>query len=114
MSPHAVLEQITDELDSFGISENAFLPAQPPLDVLRDSYYQPWEYLATHLPELLKNNTLRDEVARLSVLSIDRLSSVPERRRAYSLLTFLAHGYIWGGNRPAEVCMPTMNLINCH
>ncbi|KAK2797344.1 hypothetical protein FQN49_008992, partial [Arthroderma sp. PD_2] len=38
----------------------------------------------------------------MPVLSTDNLLSIPEWRRAYSILGFLLHGYIWGGDQPAD------------
>lgn len=108
MSPHAIFHPVSpkaaaDDLADIWLSGNAFLPSSPPLSVLSDPYYQPWERLATQLPVLIKNNTLRHEVSQLPTLSTDGLASEPERRRAYSVLSFLTHGYIWGGSQPAEV-----------
>ncbi|KAK3944375.1 indoleamine-dioxygenase [Diplogelasinospora grovesii] len=86
-----------------GISTNGFLPDQAPLQTLPDPYYAPWERLVQHLPACLKNQTLRSEVGKLPLLSVNRLATEPEWRRAYVMLVFLAHAYIWGGVKPAEI-----------
>lgn len=109
MSPHAI---DTIDLDSpqnsswweeFGISCNAFLPTEAPLDLLPDDYYASWELLVHNLPLLLRNGRLRSEVDSLEVLQTHNLQSDPEWRRAYVILGFLAQGFIWAGERPAEV-----------
>jgi indoleamine 2,3-dioxygenase len=56
-----------------------------------------------HLPELLKDRTLRNEVDALPILSTEHLTSENEWQRAYSILAFLTHSYIWGGEKPSEV-----------
>lgn len=105
MSPHAVPQhQGYDELlASFNVSRNGFLPAQEPLKKIPSPYYEPWELLIHNLQGLLANGTLRQRVENISVLSTDKLRSEPEWRRAYVILTFLLHAYVWGGEKPAEV-----------
>lgn len=82
--------------------ENGFLPSQPPLDNLPDEYYEPWENVVKNLQGLIMSKRLRGVVNKLPVLSTDRLQSMQEWRRAYSILGFITHAYIWGGNKPAE------------
>lgn len=90
-------------LDEFAITNNAFLPESCPIKCLPDDYYQPWETIAQDLPHLIKSRLLRSAVADLPVLSTDHLQSEAEWRRAYSLLAFLSHAYVWGGDKPEEV-----------
>ena len=80
-----------------------FLPAELPLEVLPDPYYAKWEAVVANLQALLLSRRLRGVVDRLPVLSTERLRGDGERRRAYSVLAFMAHSYIWGGDRPSEV-----------
>lgn len=90
-------------LDDYDVSvENGFLPTQPPLDVLPDAYYQPWEDIVKNLQGLVLSKRLRGVVDKLPVLSTDRLQDAQQWRRAYSILGFITHAYIWGGNKPAE------------
>lgn len=93
-----------DLLREYAISCNGFLPGEPPLERLPDAYYAPWESLVASLPASLERGTLRSQVDSLPVLSTARLVTEPEWRRAYVVLGFLAHAYIWGGDRAAEVC----------
>jgi indoleamine 2,3-dioxygenase len=46
---------------------------------------------------------LRRIVDALPVLDTDLLLTEAEWHRAYSILGFIAHGYIWGGDRPTGV-----------
>lgn len=109
MSPHALpvsAEQSQDDVFSFekyAITQNGFLPADAPLKVLPDPYYAPWEKVIQHLPELLKAGRLRSDVDSLPVLSTDKLRTEAEWRRAYVILTFFTHAYVWGGEKAEEV-----------
>jgi indoleamine 2,3-dioxygenase len=110
MSPHAITPPPSDSRSSdtwisskFAITQNGFLPSHLPLAFLPDSYYEPWEQLIQHLPAFLKSKSLRSKIDRLPVLSVSRLSTTEEWRRAYVILGFLAHAYIWGGDKAAEV-----------
>jgi hypothetical protein len=85
------------------ISKNGFLPAVKPLKRLPDTYYQPWEQILDNLPILLVEKTIRYEISKLGVLTTVRLNTEREWQRAYMILCFLTHGYIWGGDTPSEV-----------
>lgn len=90
-------------LADFDVSvENGFLPTQPPLEILSDEYYKPWEDIVKNLQGLILSKRLRGVVNKLPVLSTDYLQDAQEWRRAYSILGFITHAYIWGGNKPAE------------
>ncbi|KAI1063051.1 hypothetical protein LB507_005591 [Fusarium sp. FIESC RH6] len=115
MSPHAVPHAIprtklTSELKQFGVTSNAFLPEHSPLKVLSDVYYQPWELVISHLPALIRYNDIRRAVDTLPVLGTHRLRSEAEWRRAYSVLAFLTHAYVWGGEKPAEILPPQITV----
>ena len=90
---------------------NGFLPDEPPLEILPDPYYQQWEAVARNLQGLILSRRLRELIDRIPVLSTDRLRTEAEWRRAYSVLGFVAHAYIWGGDEPAEVCFAD---CSCH
>lgn len=91
-------------LDDYGLSaEHGFLPIELPLEILPDPYYNQWEIIITNFQGLILSRRLREVVERLPVLSTARLLDPAEWRRAYSMLSFMIHGYIWGGERPAEV-----------
>ncbi|KAL3422524.1 indoleamine 2,3-dioxygenase [Phlyctema vagabunda] len=90
-------------IGNYGISpEYGFLPADLPLERLPDPYYNKWEAIVSNLQGLILSKRLRGVIDRLPVLSTIGLEHDSEWRRAYSLLCFMAHGYIWGGDSPSE------------
>lgn len=91
-------------------SENGFLPTLPPLECLPDSYYEPWEYVVKNLQGLILSKRLREVVDRLPVLSTDQLFGEAQWRRAYSVLSFITHAYIWGGYKPTEWVPPPVTI----
>ena len=92
-------------LGDYGISpEYGFLPAELPLERLPDPYYNKWEAIVANLQGLILSKRLRGVIDRLPILSTAGLEHDSEWRRAYSLLCFMAHGYIWAGDIPSEVC----------
>ena len=91
-------------LQDYGISPTyGFLPMELPLEVLPDPYYSPWEAIARNLQALILSRRLRGVIERLQVLSTSRLQHPAEWRRAYSILSFMTHAYVWGGDKPEEV-----------
>ncbi|EMT70575.1 Indoleamine 2,3-dioxygenase family protein [Fusarium odoratissimum] len=90
-------------LAEYGISPtHGFLPDTLPLTRLPDPYYNKWEAIAANLQALILSRRLRGVIDRLPVLSTIGLEHDAEWRRAYSLLGFMAHGYIWGGDSPSD------------
>jgi len=63
-----------------------------------------------NLPSYLEVRTLRDHIDRLPTLSLDHLKTEAEQRRAYLILTFFVHAYVWGGDVPAEVLPPSVSI----
>ena len=91
-------------LEDYGISPGyGFLPMELPLEALPDPYYAKWEAIAKNLQALVLSRRLRGVIKGLPVLSTSRLQHPAEWRRAYVLLAFMTHAYIWGGDRPEEV-----------
>lgn len=90
--------------------ENGFLSSRPPLESLPDSYYEPWEWVVKNLQGLILSKRLHEVVDRLPVLSTDRLFGEEQWRRAYSVLAFIAHAYIWGGDKPMEWVPPPVTI----
>ncbi|KAI9826436.1 MAG: hypothetical protein M1826_006645 [Phylliscum demangeonii] len=94
-------------LDDYAVSATTgFLPAIAPLERLPDPYYAPWEVMIDNLQALLLTGRLPGLVQTLAVLATDRLRTEAEWQRAHSVLAFLAHAYIWGGERPRERLPP--------
>lgn len=110
MSPHAVQPtpgspRLGLDLDKFAVTRNAFLPEKSPVHVLSDPYYQPWEAVGQNLAQLIDDGTIHNAIRQLPILAVDRLVSEAEWRRAYTMLAFMTHAYVWGGDKPEEVCL---------
>jgi indoleamine 2,3-dioxygenase len=82
---------------------HGFLPTEPPLRELPNPYYSPWETVMQNLQSLILTKRLRGMVERLPVLDTALLSTEAEWRRAYLVLGFMVHAYVWGGDTPSEV-----------
>lgn len=94
-------------IEDYGLSpKTGFLPTQLPLQRLPHPAYDKWERIINNFQSLLLSKRLRIVIDRLPVLPTSHLDTEPEWRRAYSMLAFMAHGYIWGGQKPAEVLPP--------
>ena len=92
------------DIRDYGISpSHGFLPAQPPLLMLPHDYYSRWEIIIANLQGLLLSKRLRGVVDALPVLSTTHLHDESEWQRAYSVLGFISHAYIWGGETPIDV-----------
>ncbi|KAI1806115.1 Indoleamine 2,3-dioxygenase [Daldinia bambusicola] len=99
------------ELSNYGISPKyGFLPDILPLTRLPDPYYNKWESIGANLQSLILSKRLRGVIDRLPVLSTVGLEHDAEWRRAYMLLTFFAHGYIWGGDTPRDRVPPSISV----
>ncbi|EZF29601.1 hypothetical protein GTR04_6428 [Trichophyton interdigitale] len=95
-------------IEDYGITaEHGFLPEKPPATEL-PAYYAPWETTVGNLQPLILAGRLRNTIENMPVLSLEYLESTPEWRRAYSILGFLLHGYIWGGDQPADVSITSV------
>ncbi|KAI0470730.1 indoleamine 2,3-dioxygenase [Xylariaceae sp. FL0804] len=98
-------------LADYGISPiHGFLPDVLPLKRLPDPYYNKWESVASNFQNLILTKRLRGVIDRLPVLSTIGLEHDAEWRRAYMLLTFFAHGYIWGGDIPHDRVPPSVSV----
>ncbi|KAH6612273.1 hypothetical protein B0J18DRAFT_405203 [Chaetomium sp. MPI-SDFR-AT-0129] len=102
--------EVPMSLEDYAITRNGFLPEDPPLTRLPSAYYAPWESVMDTLSASLTKRTLRSQVDQLPVLSAKLLAAEPEWRRAYLVLIFLAHAYIWGGDTASEVLPPQLTL----
>lgn len=91
------------DLQTFSVSPTTgFLPAELPLRKLPQLCYQPWEDIVENLPSLLLSRRIRDVIEKLPLLETEQLDLLPELRRAYLVLGFLAHGYVWGASAPSS------------
>ena len=85
---------------------NGFLPSELPLLCLPDPVYEKWERIISNFQSLLLSKRLRTVIDSLPVIPATHLYTEAEWRRAYTVLIFLAHGYIWGGEKPSERLPP--------
>lgn len=98
-------------LDHYGLSAtHGFLPDTAPLARLPDPYYNKWEAVAANLQAAVLSRRLRGVVDNLPVLTTVGLEHDAEWRRAYSLLCFIAHAYIWGADEPADRLPPSLSV----
>ncbi|KAI2640058.1 indoleamine 2,3-dioxygenase [Xylaria nigripes] len=98
-------------LSDYGISPaHGFLPDVSPLTRLPDPYYNKWEAIASNLQALVLSKRLRGVIDCLPILSTIGLEHDAEWRRAYMLLTFFSHGYIWGGDVPCDRVPPSISV----
>ncbi|OXV09984.1 hypothetical protein Egran_02247 [Elaphomyces granulatus] len=98
-------------LSDYGISpKHGFLPTETPLDVLPVAYYASWEAIVSNLQALLLSRRLRQAIDRLPILSTSYLQEDSEWRRAYVVLVFMLHGYVWGDEKPAERVPPALTI----
>ncbi|KAI9734573.1 MAG: hypothetical protein M1834_002174 [Cirrosporium novae-zelandiae] len=98
-------------LEDYDISpEYGFLPAELPLEHLPNPYYKPWEEIIINFQPLILTKRIRQVIDGLLVLSTSRLKTKAEWRRAYMILGFMAHAYIWGGDMPEERIPPPITI----
>jgi indoleamine 2,3-dioxygenase len=83
--------------------EYGFLSPEPPLEVLPDPYYGKWETIIRNLRAFILSERVRSVVDDLPILSTLYLRTDAEWRRAYVVLVFIRHSYLWSGDQPAEV-----------
>ncbi|KAJ5775634.1 uncharacterized protein N7511_000645 [Penicillium nucicola] len=84
-------------------TRTGFLPEVLSCESDLHPYYQPWIRVTQDLHNLIGDNRIRDVVIELPVLSCERLETISQRRKAYSMLGFICHAYIWGSEEPAEI-----------
>lgn len=89
-------------LEDYDISpRDGFLPREDPCEAL-PTFYEPWECLIKGISRLIASTELRPAVERLPVLPTSYLFGAPRWRRAYTVLGFLIHSYMWAGAVPNE------------
>ncbi|KAF2424237.1 Indoleamine 2,3-dioxygenase [Tothia fuscella] len=89
---------------------HGFLPTDPPCDHLSDPYYRHWESIMRNLQALISTKRLRAVIDKQPILYTDFLHTEAEWRRAYSILGFMAHAYIWGGDTPMDRVPPSISV----
>ncbi|KAK2608485.1 Indoleamine 2,3-dioxygenase [Conoideocrella luteorostrata] len=90
-------------LGKFGLSKTlGFLSDERPLRSFSNPYFTPWDDINVELPELIASHAIYDKVQQLPLLSSSELSTELEFRRAYVVLAFTIHGYIWSGSKDGQ------------
>ncbi|KAJ1724864.1 tryptophan 2,3- dioxygenase [Coemansia erecta] len=90
-------------LEDYDISpKNGFLPSEPPLQRLSDLYYEPWEQIMDRFNQYLLAHHIRRLVREMPVLDTSKLTSQAEFQRAFTILSFIAHAFVWGRNGAAS------------
>lgn len=101
-------------LEQYNVSPvTGFLPEET--QVMLPEVYAPWLFIAGNLSRLIKHQKLRERVDSMPVLSVDKMHSLTEQRRAYSILAFMAHAYVWSppapcDKLPAQISEPLITL----
>ncbi|CAO3575149.1 unnamed protein product [Mortierella alpina] len=100
-------------LQDYDVSpQTGFVPHPQPLARLPQAYYQPWEEIMDHLNSLMASRQLRARIDNMPQLTISHLETYAERQRAYTILCFMAHSYVWGAGLdiaqsiPASLAVP--------
>ncbi|CAG8044702.1 unnamed protein product [Penicillium salamii] len=91
-----------------GYAEHGFLPDGLPLTRLSNPYYEAWENIASELAALIRTKQIRTRIDQLAVCSTEHLETEPEWRRAYVIMGYFTHGYIWGGDKPQDRLPPSI------
>lgn len=95
------MASVIPKLEDYDVfPQSGFLPQSLPLERLPQAYYLPWENLVNNLPSLILTKRVRILVDKLPLLTVDNLESEEQYRRAYQILGFLSHAYIWGADEP--------------
>lgn len=86
------------DMDTYGISPHlGFLSDNAPLTSFAKSQYAPWDELIANLPRPISSHSLRRTVDdTLPYIDPSDLASELEHQRAYVVLGFLIHAYVWG------------------
>jgi indoleamine 2,3-dioxygenase len=94
----------------YGISPKyGFLSPDPPAWAFSDNYYKQWDELIENLSSLIKSGRIYDEIEKLPLLETNRLNGEVEYRRAYVVLAFLTHAYVWGQQPPKPHIPPQIS-----
>jgi indoleamine 2,3-dioxygenase len=89
-----------------------FLPIQDPLTHL-PKLFDAWEEVARHLPKLLASDQVHQTIKNLPPFPLNEVHGYRELERAMVLLSYLGHGYVWGGTRPEPV-LPSRVAVPWH
>ncbi|KAI8363502.1 Indoleamine 2,3-dioxygenase [Mortierella sp. GBAus27b] len=94
-------------LEDYDVSKvTGFVPYPQPLDTLPLPYYEPWEDIMKQLNQLIDSRQLRSRVDQMPLLDVGRLETTLQKQRAYTLLSIMAHSYVWGSGLDIAQSIP--------
>ncbi|KAG0360432.1 Indoleamine 2,3-dioxygenase [Gamsiella multidivaricata] len=94
-------------LEDYDVSpKTGFVPYPQPLARLTQPYFAPWEEIMDQLNVLIDSRQLRARVDQLPLLDVSRLETKAEHKRAYVLLSIMAHSYVWGSGLDIAQSIP--------
>ncbi|KAJ5798022.1 uncharacterized protein N7503_007318 [Penicillium pulvis] len=96
--------------EEYGISADYGFVSYDASLVTLDPNYIRWEDIASDFQRMLRKKCLRNSIDRLPVLDTSNLITEGEWRRAYVLLVFMLHGYVWEGSSPEEKIPPQLTV----
>ena len=86
---------------TYGISaKHGFLSPYAPRPAFTNTYFKPWDDINKDLAILIKSNQIQHAVKQLPLLDISSLDGDLDYRRAYVVLGFITHAYIWSTQPP--------------
>ncbi|KAJ1901980.1 tryptophan 2,3- dioxygenase [Kickxella alabastrina] len=108
-------------LEDYDISPtNGFLPTEPPLRRISNPYFEPWERIMDKFNQYLLAHHIRRLVRKMPVLDTSKLETQAEFQRAFTILSFMAHAFVWGRNSalsesasdflPASISIPWVSV----
>lgn len=84
------------DLEGYGLSRGlGFLSDSTPSTAFSAKGFSRWDELINELPELISCKSLRRAIHGLPLLDVCELCTEADQRRAYVVLGFLIHGYVW-------------------
>ncbi|KAG0683746.1 hypothetical protein C6P40_004898 [Pichia californica] len=105
------------KLNDYDVSpKTGFLPEELPVKRLPE-YYNSWENTVEILSHLLLTKRIRLIIDNFPLLNTSQLKTEGQWRRAYSILGFLSHAYIWGidlplNKLPIQLAEPWIEISN--
>ncbi|KAH7308008.1 Indoleamine 2,3-dioxygenase [Stachybotrys elegans] len=94
-------------MQKYGLAKTrGFLPGSIPADAFENSYYTPWDNIATNLHQLIASHTLSEAIADLPLLSTKSLGAEPEWQRAYVVLSCMVQAVVWASREQPTECVP--------
>ena len=96
-------------LQEFDISPSlGFLSCSPPIARLPEEY-DSWEQIASGLPGIIAQGQLEKTIESLATIETTYLTLDLQWKRAYVLLAFITHAYVWGKGTKIDTVLPALS-----